>query len=224
MRLLGEAGVVEVVEARPQLAAPTAEETGAPDPLFARAMRALAELDPERFAERSEELAYLANVLVAGCPLRGGRMRPAEAVQAALAICSLGLELRLREQPAEEPAQALRSEPADALFRLAWQRLQREVVDRSAQVAASWLTRAALRAEPDDAAELLAAARRLRAELAAGAPWRAASELDRGLALDPDRVEALRPLLAQCPLLSTAPPRFIASLADLATAIAALGA
>ena len=49
------------------------------EPLLVRAMRALAETDSVAFAARSEELAYLANVLVAGDSIEGRRYRPAEA-------------------------------------------------------------------------------------------------------------------------------------------------
>jgi hypothetical protein len=92
-----------------------------------RGLRGLAEENPDAFAARSEELAYLANVLSSGCELEGRRLRPAEAVQAALATCNFGLEMivakaagRERER---EPAQVLASHTADRLFRLAWQRL-----------------------------------------------------------------------------------------------------
>jgi hypothetical protein len=77
-----------------------------------RALRELAQTDPAAFARHAEELAYIANVLLAGASIDGDRLRPAEAAQAALACVNLGLEL----------ARTLL--PADVLFRLAYSRLK----------------------------------------------------------------------------------------------------
>lgn len=70
---------------------------------------ALAALDPETLAERSEELAYLVNVVVAGQGWRGRRLRPIEAVRIVMRACELSLERGLD----------LRTS-ADLLFRRAW--------------------------------------------------------------------------------------------------------
>ncbi|MBI4951074.1 MAG: hypothetical protein HY908_03510, partial [Myxococcales bacterium] len=94
------------------------------EPLFVTALRRLAAADPELFDRRAEELAYLANVLAAGCPVRGRRLRPAEAVKAALATCDHGLRLAMgrgtRAGQLDAALRVLREQPADALFRLAW--------------------------------------------------------------------------------------------------------
>lgn len=92
------------------------------EPLLVRALRALALESPGTFTQRSEELAYLANVLVAGCSLEGRQMRPIEGVRAATAAVSLGLELR-----GGDPGAVLAKEPLDLLFRAAWAHLSREV-------------------------------------------------------------------------------------------------
>ena len=52
------------------------------------------EHDAAAYARRSDELGYLANVLVAGCSFQSRRFRPVEATDAALAVCNLGLENR----------------------------------------------------------------------------------------------------------------------------------
>jgi hypothetical protein len=95
------------------------------------AMRLLGEVAPTIFAERMAELAYLANVLVAGAERPdGGRFRPAEAATAALWTVALGAELEAESQRGQErdsPPRAtvaglvevLRTHSADRLFRQA---------------------------------------------------------------------------------------------------------
>jgi hypothetical protein len=115
-RVLLDAGVVTPSsEATPLLGAGT---RGPREPIFVRAMRALAETDVGAFAARSEEIAYLANVLVAGASLGDGRpYRPVEAVQKVIAVCSRGLALASTKG---DPVAILREHPAEALFRRAW--------------------------------------------------------------------------------------------------------
>lgn len=116
-RLLLEAGVVTSrAEATRQLGSGAADRTLG-EPLLVRAMRALAEVDATAFATRSEEIAYLANVLVAGASIEGRRYRPAEAVQKAIDVCSQGLELASKNV---DPVETLRKHPALGLFRLVW--------------------------------------------------------------------------------------------------------
>lgn len=101
-------------------------------------MRKLAEERTELFEARTEELAFLTNVLVAGARGREGRMRPLEAAVAVMATVELGARLALGEAsragrvsgaPGEGLAQAdsqagalaavLAAQPADVLFRRA---------------------------------------------------------------------------------------------------------
>lgn len=98
-------------------AAPQAE------PLLVLALRELAQSDPTTFSARSEELAYLANVLLGGHSIDGRRLRPYDAVQLAIATVSRGLALIEKKPPRDAvPAAAarLRRYPCDGLFRLAW--------------------------------------------------------------------------------------------------------
>jgi hypothetical protein len=101
---------------------------GAPrqaEPLLIRALRQLEETDPTTFATRSEELAYLSNVLLAGHSVAGRRLRPYDAVQLAVATVSRGLELaeeRATRDALDAAARRLRLYPCDGLFRLAWSR------------------------------------------------------------------------------------------------------
>jgi hypothetical protein len=100
----------------------------AASPPMIDAMRELRELAPKVFAERMDELAYLANVLVAGATLGDRRFRPSEAAEAALATVALGAELAARElaspakarRPTEhDVVDVLQRQPADVLFRVA---------------------------------------------------------------------------------------------------------
>lgn len=116
----------------------------AAEPLLVRAMRRLAEEDAARFTERTEELAYLVNVLVAGCSFRGRRLRPVEAAAAVIATCSEGLALALQGKGPRKAAAAtttspttptleaawtaLRDHPADGLFRLAWREIDTDSI------------------------------------------------------------------------------------------------
>jgi hypothetical protein len=94
---------------------------------FTEALRELGRDEPGVFGERLEELAYLANVLVAGHARDGARLRPKDAADAALATVCYGAILELRaEQPkrkapptAHELAEVLRTRAADLLFRAA---------------------------------------------------------------------------------------------------------
>lgn len=99
-------------------------------------LRELSNKEPERFAERLAELAYLANVLVVGADLDDGRMRPSEAIDAVVATVALGAELLANEgRPRDGIARGratladLRNilcvSTADRLFRIASGRLVR---------------------------------------------------------------------------------------------------
>jgi hypothetical protein len=131
-RLLVDAGLVERVET-PLLREAGSSPGEATGTLFIDAMRELARRRPNAFAERSEELAYLANVLVAASTIDGRRVRPIEGITAAVAVCDRGLRAVLESgigrtdaRDAEAGAalsiavEALAAHPADGLFRAGW--------------------------------------------------------------------------------------------------------
>ena len=94
-------------------------------PLFARALRQLAEQSPTAFAARSEELAYLANVLLAGASFDGRRLRPAEAVEHALLGVRVGLSTLCRgpgQAQLEQACAVLGELSCDVLLRLGFAR------------------------------------------------------------------------------------------------------
>ena len=102
----------------------------APEPAaaFRVAVQALAAQNPALHARRLEELAYLANVLIAGASHDGRRYRNQEAAEAALALCELGLAhvLGERENDAERALAAVTQHSAPQLLSVAWQLLHRE--------------------------------------------------------------------------------------------------
>ncbi|MFO0675268.1 MAG: DUF6178 family protein [Polyangiaceae bacterium] len=114
---------------------PTSTPSTSETPL-ARALRSLASDDVVTFRERSDELAYLANVLRVGIVVGGEPMEPFDAVAAALAVTNLGLEMSVasRQAPVEGPeaedaaVRVLASTPADVLFRRAFAVLDAEIV------------------------------------------------------------------------------------------------
>jgi hypothetical protein len=92
------------------------------------ALQSLANDSPTCFDERMRELAYLANVMLAGATLDGKRLRPADASNASLQTVAFGATLVACEQnpgidvrvvSASELQAVLREYSADRLFRKA---------------------------------------------------------------------------------------------------------
>ena len=68
-----------------------------------------------------DELAYLANVLIAGASSGARAYRPVEAVEAVIETCTAGLAHLLGGPPSEESAvDALARHRADRLFLAGW--------------------------------------------------------------------------------------------------------
>lgn len=87
---------------------------------------------PEAFGERMGELAYLANVLLAGHERHGARLRPKAAADAALATVAYGAALGGTAAPTvDELVAVLRQRSCDALFRAASHALATSGVARS---------------------------------------------------------------------------------------------
>jgi hypothetical protein len=97
---------------------------------FMAALRELGEIDPTAFAERMEELVYLANVIAAGHERDGVRMSRRAAADAALATVCYGALLDRETNFVD----VLRRRSADWLFRLASSSLPSGLVYRSEEL------------------------------------------------------------------------------------------
>src|SRR6185503_835045 len=85
------------------------------------ALAQLAERDPDTHAQRMDELAYLANVLIAGASSGARAYRPVEAVEAVIETCTAGLAHLLGGPPGEDAVtEALARHRADRLFLAGW--------------------------------------------------------------------------------------------------------
>jgi hypothetical protein len=97
-------------------------------PLLASALAELEASDAALYAERLEELGFLANVLVAGEPYQNRRFRPIEALETAVAVCDEGLALELasagpsHERRLDAAVRHLRARHLDQLFRVGFAR------------------------------------------------------------------------------------------------------
>jgi hypothetical protein len=105
---------------------------------LAAALAELASVDPTMHSVRTEELGYLANVVLAGCTHDARKLRPVEALEVAIATCSLGLDLWERAGSSNashrDDARVLQEVGCDRLFRAAWSTLQRDVVEVAGRV------------------------------------------------------------------------------------------
>jgi Family of unknown function (DUF6178) len=209
--VLVEAGVVPQ-QPRALLEAPRGEA-----PRLARIQRHMQFVrDSEHvaYSTRSQELAYLANTIVAGCSVQARPFTAQEASDAAVAVCNLGLE---NWPPHWLPAEAHRGSsvveagtalPDDFLvdhdlvsvFEVGWTVLHEEVCMHTAEQLIGIL--ADLRC---DDRETQAGLDALRIEMAkhwqAGEPWRARDSLDVIMILDMPAWATLLGLLDECPVL-----------------------
>jgi len=120
--VLEQAEVLQPTAARPRAALPSgATRRDKPVTLFGHAMAELDRTRPALFAERVEELGFLANVLIAGGAYESRRPRPAEAFEYAMELCDRGLRRALASVAAshtlENAVTLLAETPADRLFR-----------------------------------------------------------------------------------------------------------
>ncbi|WP_146648253.1 DUF6178 family protein [Labilithrix luteola] len=203
-RLVAALEEAEVIASEPErkprakLEGRSAKLTG--EPLVREVLATLQATEPNLYGERLEELAYLVNVLVAGCAFEGRRFRPSEAADAVVAVCSLGLEDSL-DSSLREPRSLVRA------FRVGFHRLHRDVALAIATALERRLT------------NLPRAHRVLRSALESGKTWTILSVLDDLVDVwdEPTR-ETLAGLLDECPhrsgKLAEEPP-FIASKATL---------
>jgi uncharacterized protein DUF6178 len=203
VELLQDAGVIPRVT-RALLEAP--QDTRAPR--LARIHAALErahDRDPDAYAVRNAELAYLANVITSGATIQSRPLRADEASEAVMAICNLGLESWPdRWLPSETMREALLiHHDLVSVFQVGWTVLHEEVC----QFAADQLVRVLTTLQCIDS-DIQHGIDRLRATLIrhsrSGAPWQARPALDVLTALDTPAWAALLSLIDQLPTMHAA--------------------
>jgi hypothetical protein len=172
--------------------------------------------DLAAYSMRTEELAYLANTIVAGCSIQARPFTAQEASEAAAAVCNLGLENWPPDWLQAEPKarrgsvtdQAGTALPDDFLvghdlvsvFQVGWTVLHDDVCMYTAERLIGVLTR--LRCGDSETQSGLDA---LRIELTrhwqGGAPWRARDALDVLTILDMPAWATLLGLIDECPVI-----------------------
>jgi hypothetical protein len=145
-----------------------------------------------------QDLAYLANVLLAGSSLQGRSFTPDEASRCAAAVLALGLE----SWRAQSGDPAIEWRPI-TMFQIGWRILYDEVCLMSAQRLLDALTGMQL-ADTETESELAVLRRALHRHLRDGAPWRARDALDAIAILDLPSWAALVALFDECPVMHAA--------------------
>lgn len=171
-------------------------ESGAVQPALRieRWMRLVFDRDQVAYGERNFELAYLANVLMAGCSIQGRPFTAKEAADASVAICNLGLE-HLPDAP-----DYLIAHDLIGAFQLGWTTLHEQACVVPAQALVDILAEVRV-ADADLQSALNLLRIRLMREITNGTPWRAAEALDVLASFDMPAWAALAGLIAECPVI-----------------------
>ena len=179
-------------------------------------LRYVNDLVPVAYLTRTQELAYLANTLVAGCSLQGHVFGADDASEATVAICNLGLEnwpaqwlkggSRARAgtaTPVVLPIDFLVGHDLVSVFQVGWNVLHQQVCLESAKTLIGVLGHVEC-GDRDTRAELKALRSALRTASKAGAPWRVRTALDVLTTLDSLAWAALVGVLDECPVMHAA--------------------
>jgi hypothetical protein len=151
------------------------------------------------YERRSEELAYLANVLVAGCSFQSRRFRAVEAADAVLATCNLGLEQRAGSMRDALPRDLLVARDLVGIFHDGWRILHEDVALFAAGRLVDVLADLAC-GDGHVRRQIVELCGRLRTQLAAGTPWRERENLDVLASLDLPSWAVLVNLVDECPV------------------------
>ncbi len=160
--------------------------------------------DHAAYSARNEELAYLANTLMAGCSIQARPFTAQEASDAAIAVCNLGLDNWpphwLPANATAPPISFLVDHDLVSVFQVGWKILHDDV----SMYAAEQLIKVLRRLRCNDR-EIQAGLDALRIEMTrqwqAGAPWRARDALDVIATLDLMAWAVLLALIDECPAL-----------------------
>ena len=212
--LLAEAGLVpERSRALLQAATPQPSTISS----LRRLMEYVQEANESIGLARTRELAFLANVLMAGCAVQSRPFTAQEAHDAAVAICNLGLEHwpahwpNLGTQDVGSIAGAHTTLPRTLLvdhdlvtaFEVGWAVLHTDVSMFVAEQLIATLTDLEC-ADDEMQSELRVLRRELRRQCDSGTPWRARDRLEVVALLDSTAWASLLGLLDECPVLPAA--------------------
>jgi hypothetical protein len=169
-------------------------------------MQFLLDRDQAAYSTRSEELAYLANTLIAGCAIQARPFTAQEASDAAVAVCNLGLENWpthwLAANTTSLPGSFLVDHDLVSVFQVGWAVLHKNVGMYAAEQLIGVLTH--LRCDDGEIQMWLDALRiQLVRHWRARAPWRAREALDVIAILDMPAWAVLLALIDECPVLHT---------------------
>lgn len=187
LELLGEANVLPEADPALLLEGDIESQALAAQELFKQAIVELQEHNAVLHTQRMSEFGYLANVLLAGCSVMGRSFRPFEAAEAAVAVCTLGLEHLLdaapgKALPTDEPlaraAQELARTSADKLFRIGWRLLHGEVSLPAGRTLDRVLARKIPQVDTALATQLTHFARAVQQAVVAGKPWTVRGKLE----------------------------------------------
>jgi hypothetical protein len=158
--------------------------------------------DRAAHSTRNEELAYLANTIVAGCSIQARPFTAQEASDAAVAICNLGLENwppHGTSLPAV-PDDFLVGHDLVSVFQVGWTVLHDDVSMYAAERLLGVLTSLQC-ADRETQMGLNALRMAMTKHWRAGAPWRARDALDVIAILDMPAWAALLGLIDECPVI-----------------------
>ncbi|HLE00983.1 MAG TPA: DUF6178 family protein [Bdellovibrionota bacterium] len=166
--------------------------------MFRETLSGLHQTDEPLFSERMRQLSYLANVLVAGCTFQNRSLRPAEAAEAALAACNLGLET-VNTGKSGNPATLMKAHDAVHFFRVGWNRIFEQVITSSARTLAATILKAKDDRDPWITEQLRGVSTSLLKALDAGCPWRCLEQLDAlEIVLEQTLVQDIKGLIDEC--------------------------
>jgi hypothetical protein len=175
--------------------------------LMQKHMQAAGERDPLAWVTRHQEMAYLANAIMTGCPIQARSFTSQEASDAVVAACNLGLERWpshwLDAPAAGLPDSFLVDHDLVTVFQVGWAVLHDTVCMFAAQRLISVLGR--LRCEDREIKIGLDSLRReLKKHAESGMPWLARESFDVIASLDMPSWAALLGLVDECPVLHAA--------------------
>jgi hypothetical protein len=169
--------------------------------------------DPAAYLMRTQELAFLANAMLAGCSVQARPLTLQEASDAAVAVCNLGLE----NWPAHWSQDGSRGGTSDGdtatlsdsflaahdlvvVFQVGWRTLYGQVCMFTAEQLIAVLRKVRCD-DRETQAGVVALRKAMAREWKAGTPWRARDALDVITSLDMPAWAALLGLIDQCPVM-----------------------